>query len=79
MNALSPRWYSYVNGLEEIVNFTLKSQPESGALLQGSADIGGLRHQNLKSYPKSFMRPARDHSISDIVSLDFSSKKILTL
>lgn len=75
MNAFSPRWYSYVNGLEEIVNFTLKSQPETGALLQGSADIGGLRHQNLNSYPKSFMRPAKDHSISDIVSLDFSSKK----
>lgn len=72
INAIVSVWRNYMNGLEETMNFTLKSQPKSGVLLNGSGDIGGLRHDNLKRYPSSFMRPARDDSISDIVSIDAS-------
>ncbi len=64
-------WRTYAKGHEEIVNFTMKSQPESGALLQGSGDIGGMRHTDLNRYPqKQFQSPS--WMASDFVSIDSS-------
>lgn len=66
-------WRRVVRGYEEIVNFTLKSQPNTGALLQGSGDIGGMRHGNLNRYPsKLFQDPS--WMASDFVSIAASEK-----
>lgn len=64
-------WRNPVLGLEEIVNFTLKSQPKTGALLQGSADIGGLRHDALNQFPHALIQ-SPSWMASDFVSIDAS-------
>lgn len=71
INENPSKWRNYVAGHEEIVNFSLKSQPGSGALLQGSADIAGLRHRDLTSYPRSQMLP-QGVWVFDLVSIDSS-------
>ncbi|MDK3158264.1 hypothetical protein QPK87_17060 [Kamptonema cortianum] len=67
-------WRNVVSGLEEIVNFTLASSPRSGTLFQGSADIGGLRHETLNGYPPKLIQ-SPSWMTSDFVSMDLSSNE----
>ncbi len=72
VGAQPSRWRTYMNNLEELVVFTLRSPPvENGALVfSGVADAHGFRHDSLERIPqKSYEKGA----FGDTTGLDFSA------
>ncbi|MCM3746596.1 fibronectin type III domain-containing protein [Paenibacillus pasadenensis] len=68
ITASPSHWYSYENGHEEVVNFALRSTPIGAPLLSGHADVDGMRHTSLSTFPSSkFGGP----TLGDTVSIDF--------
>jgi len=61
-------WYTYEQGHEEVVTFALRSTPIGAPLLSGHADVDGMRHTSLNTFPSSkFGNPY----MGDTVSIDF--------
>ncbi|OCT12186.1 hypothetical protein A8709_30540 [Paenibacillus pectinilyticus] len=61
-------WYTHEEGHEEVVTFALRSTPIGAPLLSGHADVDGMRHTSLTSFPSGkFGSP----SLGDTVSIDF--------
>jgi hypothetical protein len=61
-------WYTYEQGHEEVVTFTLKSTPTGASLLSGHADVDGMRHTSLTAFPGSRFAVPR---LGDTTSIDF--------
>ena len=58
INAEPVVWSDYVQGIEEIVSFSLVAPPQGSILLSSAADVNGFAHNNgLNAYPsKNFRR-----------------------
>lgn len=68
ITASPSHWYTYEEGHEEVVTFALRSTPIGAPLLSGHADVDGMRHTSLTTYPSAkFGSP----SLGDTVSIDF--------
>ncbi|UKS28575.1 fibronectin type III domain-containing protein [Paenibacillus sp. HWE-109] len=68
ITASPSHWYTYEEGHEEVVTFTLRSTPIGAPLLSGHADVDGLRHTSLSTYPSSKLG---NPTLGDTVSIDF--------
>ncbi|MGG1550331.1 sugar-binding protein [Paenibacillus ferrarius] len=68
ITATPSHWYTYEEGHEEVVTFALRSTPIGAPLLSGHADVDGVRHTSLTTFPSGkFGNP----SLGDTVSIDF--------
>ncbi|MFD2332580.1 sugar-binding protein [Cohnella sp. GCM10020058] len=68
ITATPSQWYSYEQGHEEVVTFALRSTPIGAPLLSGHADVDGMRHTSLSTFPSAkFGNPY----LGDTVSIDF--------
>ncbi|KRE64778.1 sugar-binding protein [Paenibacillus sp. Soil750] len=68
ITASPSHWYTYEEGHEEVVTFALRSTPIGAPLLSGHADVDGMRHTSLTTYPSSKLGSP---SLGDTVSIDF--------
>lgn len=68
ITASPSHWYTYEEGHEEVVTFALRSTPIGAPLLSGHADVDGMRHTSLSTFPNTkFGGP----SMGDTTSIDF--------
>ncbi|MEX0267595.1 WD40/YVTN/BNR-like repeat-containing protein [Leptolyngbyaceae cyanobacterium UHCC 1019] len=65
------QWCTYMNNLEELVVFVVKSPPVAGEshLFSGVADMQGFRHESLSSIPSQTYDNGK---FSDTTGIDFS-------
>ncbi|OAS14895.1 sugar-binding protein [Paenibacillus oryzisoli] len=68
ITASPSHWYTYEEGHEEVVTFALRSTPIGAPLLSGHADVDGMRHTSLTTYPSGKLGSP---SLGDTVSIDF--------
>ncbi|MDR6549084.1 sugar-binding protein [Paenibacillus qinlingensis] len=68
ITATPSHWYTYEEGHEEVVTFALRSTPIGAPLLSGHADVDGMRHTSLTTYPSGKLG---NPSLGDTVSIDF--------
>lgn len=68
ITASPSHWYTYEEGHEEVVTFALRSTPIGAPLISGHADVDGMRHTSLTTYPSSKLGSP---SLGDTVSIDF--------
>jgi photosystem II stability/assembly factor-like uncharacterized protein len=64
-------WCTYMNNLEELVVFAIKSPPVPGGayLLSGVADMDGFRHESISQIPQ---KTYDDSKFGDTTGIDFS-------
>ncbi|WP_138752240.1 sugar-binding protein [Paenibacillus sinopodophylli] len=68
ITASPSHWYTYEQGHEELVTFALRSTPIGAPLLSGHADMDGMRHTSLTTFPSvNFSNP----DLGDTTSIDF--------
>ncbi|WP_438446362.1 sugar-binding protein [Gorillibacterium sp. sgz5001074] len=68
ITATPSQWYTHEKGHEEVVTFALRSTPIGAKLFSGHADVDGMRHASLDTFPAvNFSNP----DLGDTVSIDF--------